>query len=106
MRARERARRGPSRRRVATSADSAAPLRARLVRGPWARRGTRCRAAATIPLVILTSLEIDRVQFERATGWALKPQGACKGEICVPLMEKPENIDATVLSARLGMALV
>src|SRR5205823_2384406 len=56
--------------------------------------------------VILTSLEIDRAQFERATGWALKPQGACKGEICVPLMEQPEDIDATVLSERLGMALV
>jgi hypothetical protein len=56
--------------------------------------------------VILTSLELDRPQFERATGWALKPQGACKGEICVPLLAKPEDVDATVVSERLGMALV
>jgi hypothetical protein len=56
--------------------------------------------------VILTSLDIDPVQFERATGWALKPQGACKGEICVPLLTKPEDVDANVLSDRLGMALV
>jgi hypothetical protein len=56
--------------------------------------------------MILTSLDIDRAQFERATGWALKPQGACKGEICVPLSGKPEEVDANVLSEHLGMALV
>ena len=56
--------------------------------------------------MILTSLDIDRAQFERATGWALKPQGACKGEICVPLLAKSEDIDANVISERLGMALV
>jgi hypothetical protein len=56
--------------------------------------------------VILTSLDIDAAQFERATGWALKAQGACKGEICVPLLTKPEDVDANVLSDRLGMALV
>jgi hypothetical protein len=56
--------------------------------------------------VILTSMDLDRAQFERATGWALKPQGACKGEVCVPLLVKPDEVDATVLSERLGMALV
>jgi hypothetical protein len=56
--------------------------------------------------VILTSLDLDHDAFERATGWALKPQGACKGEICVPLLTKPEDVDATVISERLGMALV
>jgi len=56
--------------------------------------------------VILTSLDIDHAQFERATGWALKSQGACKGEICVPLLAKPEEVDANVISERLGMALV
>lgn len=56
--------------------------------------------------MILTSLDIDHAQFERATGWALKPQGACKGEICIPLLAKSEEIDAKVISERLGMALV
>jgi hypothetical protein len=56
--------------------------------------------------VILTSLQIDKDAFERTTGWALKPQGACKGEICVPLLAEPDKVDAEVLSDRLGMALV
>jgi hypothetical protein len=56
--------------------------------------------------VILTSLNIDHDEFERTTGWALKPQGACKGEICVPLLTTPDKVDAGVISERLGMALV
>ena len=33
--------------------------------------------------MILSSLEVDPKEFERRTGWALKPEGACKGETCV-----------------------
>lgn len=54
--------------------------------------------------MILTSLEIDPAAFERHTGWALKPQGACKGDLCVPLGEGP--LDARVAAERLGMGLV
>lgn len=53
--------------------------------------------------MILTSLDLDTAEFERRTGWAIKPQGACKGEVCVPLG------DATGLeeiSGRLGMPIV
>jgi hypothetical protein len=53
--------------------------------------------------VILTSLAIDRAAFAARTGWALKPEGACRGDICVPL---PDQLDATVLSERLGMPLL
>jgi len=36
--------------------------------------------------MILTSLEVDAKAFEVRTGWTLmKPEGACKGDICVPL---------------------
>jgi hypothetical protein len=31
------------------------------------------------------SLWLDRDGVERATGWAWKPEGLCRGEICMPL---------------------
>jgi hypothetical protein len=55
--------------------------------------------------VILTDLEIDPKEFERRTGWAIKPQGACKDVRCVPL-PKDRTLTAEVLSERLGMPLV
>lgn len=31
------------------------------------------------------SLWLERADVERATGWTWKPQGLCRGEICLPL---------------------
>ena len=57
--------------------------------------------------MILETLHVDRKQFERRTGWEIKPQGACKGERCVPLPPgEGDGIDARVLAERLGMPLV
>ena len=57
--------------------------------------------------MILGSLDVDVAELERRTGWALKPQGACKAELCVPMpANEGGTIDANVLSERLGMALV
>lgn len=57
--------------------------------------------------MILSSMKIKPEDFEAQTGWAIKPEGACKGEVCVPLPgAEPDGIDARVLSARLGMPLV
>ena len=59
--------------------------------------------------MILTSLKIDPKAFEARTGWAIKPQGACKGDVCVPLPAGAADgglLDAVVLSDRLGMPLV
>ena len=53
--------------------------------------------------VIVNSLDISHTEFEAATGWAIKPEGACKGDICVPLSE---HRDSTSIAARLGMAVV
>jgi hypothetical protein len=60
--------------------------------------------------VLLTDLAIEPAEFEARTGWAIKPLGACRGDICVPLpdaVKRPDGrLDATVLAERLGMPLV
>src|SRR4051812_33117119 len=53
--------------------------------------------------MILDRLDIDAEAFHAGTGWDIKPQGACKGEVCVPL---PGGFAATDAAQRLGMALV
>ena len=57
--------------------------------------------------MILERLEISPEELERRTGWKLEPQGACKGDRCVPLPLEPDGmLDVRVLAERLGMALV
>ena len=48
-------------------------------------------------------------ELHRRTGWELKPEGACKGEMCVPLPPTAivdGNVELQVLSERLRMPLV
>ncbi|MCU1586948.1 MAG: hypothetical protein JWN31_441 [Frankiales bacterium] len=54
--------------------------------------------------MILDQMTVDPALFARQTGWSIKPQGACKGDTCVPL--PAGELDVRVLSDRLGMALV
>lgn len=59
--------------------------------------------------MILTSLTVDAGELEARTGWAIKPEGACKGEVCVPLPAGTSSaaaVDAQQLADRLGMPLV
>ena len=53
--------------------------------------------------MILERLDIDVPTFETATGWAIKPEGACKGDVCVPLQDE---FDVLSVADRLGMAVV
>jgi len=55
--------------------------------------------------MILETLDVDPAELERRTGWALKPERACRGERCVPL-PRASKVDARVLAGRLGMPLV
>jgi hypothetical protein len=58
--------------------------------------------------VILDRLNTTAEDFERATGWAIKPQGACLGDMCVPLPEgvDGDRLDVAAVAARLGMPVV
>jgi len=55
--------------------------------------------------MLATSLDVDPAAFEEATGWHLRPEGACKGDVCVPLPDEARvRLDA--LADRLGAPLV
>jgi len=59
--------------------------------------------------MILDALTVEPAALEARTGWAIKPQGACKGEVCVPLPEATSAsgaVDVKMLAERLGMPLV
>lgn len=57
--------------------------------------------------MILDRFEMDPPEFERRTGWAIKPEGACKGDYCVPLpASEGATLDVRVVAERLGMPLV
>ena len=57
--------------------------------------------------MILEDLHVPAERFEAGTGWALKPEGACRGEVCVPLPSAGDGlVDVEAVAARLGMPLV
>ena len=60
--------------------------------------------------MLLDDLVVDADELEARTGWAIKPEGACKAELCVPLPDGARandgHIDLEVLAPRLGMPLV
>jgi len=57
--------------------------------------------------MILKTLSVDTKELEQRTGWVMKPEGACKGEVCaLATMTGTSRVDARVLAERLGMPLL
>lgn len=60
--------------------------------------------------MILETLEISPDVLKSRTGWEIKPQGACKGEICVPLFSSVTTtsglIDVQKLAEKLNMPII
>lgn len=58
--------------------------------------------------MILEELRVPIADFERGTGWELKPEGACRGEICVPLQGAvtDDTVQVDAIADRLDMPLV
>jgi hypothetical protein len=60
--------------------------------------------------VLLESLIVDPEALRARTGWTIKDEGACKGDVCVPLRTDARTddgrVDVRVLADRLGMPIV
>lgn len=56
--------------------------------------------------MILESPSVPVGMLEQETGWALTPEGACRGGLCVPLPVHGAAVTTDVLGDRLGMGVV
>ena len=65
--------------------------------------------------MILQESTVDRSSFAAWSGWELKPEGACKGDVCIPMPAgqadpadptDPTRLDTARLAAALALPLV
>jgi hypothetical protein len=54
---------------------------------------------------------VDADGFAAATGWELKPEGLCRGDVCVPMRAHPDvvvdgRIDAAKVAGLMGRSVV
>lgn len=58
--------------------------------------------------MILESLDVSRAALAGATGWEVKAEGACRGDLCVPLGDvgSGSTVDVRLLADKLAMPLV
>ena len=57
--------------------------------------------------MLLRSTTIPKSEFEAGTGWHLKPEGACQGDVCIPLSQPPgDMVDVARVANDIGMPLV
>ncbi len=58
-------------------------------------------------LTVLTESRMAKAAFERGTGWSLRPEGACRGDVCIPLIDGPQGdeVEVAALASDLGMSI-
>jgi len=57
--------------------------------------------------MLLKSLTLPVSAFEQGTGWKIKPEGACKGDVCIPLRgQSGATLDVEKLARDMGLPLV
>jgi hypothetical protein len=66
---------------------------------------------ATVPARLEAgAVRLERGALEQALGWALRPEGLCRGTVCVPVrhaaeLETPHGVDLAAVAAALGRPL-
>ena len=59
--------------------------------------------------MIATQLTATIAEFAAGTGWDVKPEGACRGDVCVPLSKTTSingKLDLVALAEQLAMPIV
>lgn len=59
--------------------------------------------------MIVDRLRVSTADFHAGTGWEPKPEGLCRGEVCVPApgaVDSSGTIDIEAAAGRLGMPVV
>ena len=52
-----------------------------------------------------TRVLLDPASLTNLTGWELRPEGLCRGEVCVPVRDPDLTIDGAIDAARFAAAL-
>ena len=69
------------------------------------------RTVSADAVIVGDSVLVDANDFEAATGWRLKPEGLCRGDVCVPTRAHPDvvvdgRIDAAKAAGLMGRSVV
>jgi len=57
--------------------------------------------------MLSTTPTVPTAEFEARTGWSFMPEGACKGEVCIPLASPPgDTVDLAEIAAAMQLPLV
>ncbi len=55
--------------------------------------------------MLVESNSISAQEFESNTGWKIKPEGACKGDICIPLTSTRQALNLEALASAMKLPI-